>query len=940
MKKNLLFLLFLALVAITPAKAFLVTIPDANFRAKLQTLYSTCFVGAQMETTCTGITSATNLNINNLNITNLSGVEYFTSLLYLYCAQNQLTSLPALPASLRVLYCYQNQLTSLPTLPASLDQLACDQNQLTSLPALPASLQILWCYQNQLTSLPTLPASLYSLQCGQNQLTSLPALPASLGLLQCYQNQLTSLPALPAILQFLWCFQNQLTSLPALPASLFDLSCDQNQLTSLPALPAGLYLLACGSNQLTSLPALPAGLQHLFCDQNQLTSLPVLPANFQRLICFSNQLDFADLEAINPKPSVNYYANPQSYKILPATQTLASLGATLTISGGIGGTLNVYQWYKNNAPISGATSATFSIPAVTATDAGVYRCQVTSTYIGVGTTTGVTITSSNVTINICNITINPSLPNTTIGTPYNQMLTQTGLSGVPTWSVSAGTLPAGLSLATGTGVISGTPTTIGTSTFTIQVTDGTCTQTRTYVVVTICPTITFTNTIASNAIINTPYTFNAGVTGNTTPVTYSISPTLLPAGLSFNTASGLISGTPTAITPSATYTVTADQSAGVCVRTQTYTIVTACPTITFTNTNATIAIVNTPYTLNAGATGNTSILTYSVSPALPAGLNINATTGLISGTPTAITPSATYTVTADQSAGVCVRTQTYTIITACPTITFTNTNATIAIINTPYTLNAGATGNTSILTYSVSPALPAGLSINTTTGLISGTPTAITPSATYTVTAEQSAGVCVRTQTYTFAVANCLPFKLLPVANFLPSGFVGVPYVGATISVANPLAGVTYRYFKRNAINWQTGLTLNEETGVISGTPSFSTSINVVIEAVSLPSGCGSILSSYTLVIYPDPTTSIDNSLDNVVKVYPNPSSDDFNVDFGNINLVKSVVRVYDAQGKSVFSSENNTNLMIIPLGNFASGIYLLEIQTEKGRILKRLAKN
>ena len=51
-------------------------------------------------------------------------------------------------------------------------------------------------------------------------------------------------------------------------------------------------------------------------------------------------------------------------------------------------------------------------------------------------------------------------------------------------------------------------------------------------------------------------------------------------------------------------------------------------------------------------------------------------------------------------------------------------------------------------------------------------------------------------------------------------------------------------------------------------------------------------------------------------------------------------MRVYDAQGKSVFSSENNTNLMIIPLGNFASGIYLLEIQTEKGRILKRLAKN
>ncbi len=85
MKKPFLFLLFLALIAITPAKAFLVTIPDANFRARLQTLYPACFVGTQMETTCTSVTTAISLNVDNLNIANLSGVQYFTSLQNLQC---------------------------------------------------------------------------------------------------------------------------------------------------------------------------------------------------------------------------------------------------------------------------------------------------------------------------------------------------------------------------------------------------------------------------------------------------------------------------------------------------------------------------------------------------------------------------------------------------------------------------------------------------------------------------------------------------------------------------------------------------------------------------------------------------------------------------------------------------------------------------------------
>ena len=57
--------------------------------------------------------------------------------------------------------------------------------------------------------------------------------------------------------------------------------------------------------------------------------------------------------------------------------------------------------------------------------------------------------------------------------------------------------------------------------------------------------------------------------------------------------------------------------------------------------------------------------------------------------------------------------------------------------------------------------------------------------------------------------------------------------------------------------------------------------------------------------------------------------------------MAKSLVRVYDAQGKTVFSSETeiNNNTMKITLENAASGLYLLEIDSKKGRVIKRLIK-
>jgi uncharacterized repeat protein (TIGR01451 family) len=272
-------------------KAQYVTIPDANFRNFLQANYPSCMSGGMLDTTCTAVVNATTqVDISNQGITDLTGIQYFKNLKYLYCYSNQLTSLPVLPASLTTLTCYLNQLASLPALPASLTDLECSNNQLTSLPILPASLTTLDCIDNQLTSLPVLPASLTQLLCDDNQLTSLPTLPASLISLWCENNQLTSLPALPASLRDLLCSSNQLTSFPVLPVSLKTLWGNYNQFTSFPVLPASLRSLQCSGNQLTSLPALPASLTFLGCVYNQLTTLPALPDSLWKLFCSNNQL--------------------------------------------------------------------------------------------------------------------------------------------------------------------------------------------------------------------------------------------------------------------------------------------------------------------------------------------------------------------------------------------------------------------------------------------------------------------------------------------------------------------------------------------------------------------------------------------------------------------------------------------------------------------------
>ena len=318
------------------------------------------------------------------------------------------------------------------------------------------------------------------------------------------------------------------------------------------------------------------------------------------------------------------------------------------------------------------------------------------------------------------------------------------------------------------------------------------------------------------------YTVGVAITPNTpnssggNVSSYSVSPAL-PAGLSLNTSTGVILGTPTAAASSAIYTVTASNSAGSATAALSITLnsaVTAPSGLTY-STNPAVYTAGAAITPNTPNSSGGDVSSYSVSPALPAGLSLNTSTGVISGTPTAAASSADYSVTASNSAGsanVALTITVNTYVTAPSGLTY-STNPVAYTAGAAITPNTPNSSGGDVSSYNVLPALPAGLSLNTSTGVISGTPTAAASSAVYTVTASNSAGsatvaLTITVNTYVTA-PNWLTYSTNPA--------VYTVGVAITPNTPNSSGGNVSSYSVSPAL--PAGLSLNTSMGVISGTP-------------------------------------------------------------------------------------------------------------------------
>ena len=148
----------------------------------------------------------------------------------------------------------------------------------------------------------------------------------------------------------------------------------------------------------------------------------------------------------------------------------------------------------------------------------------------------------------------------------------------------------------------------------------------------------------------------------------------------------------------------------------------------------------TPITANSPTSAGGAVASYSVSPGLPVGLTLNTITGVINGTPTAVTATASYIVTASNASGSTTASLSITVNVAAPAGLSYTTGTAAYSVGTMIPANSPTSTGGAATSYAVSPALPAGLSLSTSTGIISGTPTAVAAAASYTVTASNSTG--------------------------------------------------------------------------------------------------------------------------------------------------------------------------------------------------------
>ena len=183
--------------------------PDANFR----TIVEGFDTNNDSSLSDTEIAAVKKINCFRKRITNLKGIEYFTSLNNLWCAENKLTALDVSKnTALTDLYCSSNQLTTLDiSKNTALTDLDCGRNQLTTLDVSKnTALTYLSCGYNQLTTLDVSKnTALTYLSCRNNQLTTLDVSKnTALTKLSCDNNQLTSLDVSNTDMDDLNCYDN------------------------------------------------------------------------------------------------------------------------------------------------------------------------------------------------------------------------------------------------------------------------------------------------------------------------------------------------------------------------------------------------------------------------------------------------------------------------------------------------------------------------------------------------------------------------------------------------------------------------------------------------------------------------------------------------------------------------------------------------------------
>jgi Putative Ig domain len=287
--------------------------------------------------------------------------------------------------------------------------------------------------------------------------------------------------------------------------------------------------------------SLPSGLS-LSSSTGTITGTPTGEVNAQGFT-----VTVTDNAKNNAQAALTLTVNPPA-PLSIATSSLPGGALTIAYSANLAATGGVapYTWsYTGNLPPGLSLS---SAGAITGTPTSVGTFNFTAHAVDSDTHAANTASAPlSITIAAAPLQITTaSLPQGVINTVYSDPTLQaTGGTPSYTWSISAGSLPTGLTLNANTGSITGTPTATGTFNFTAKVTDSTSQTATAPLSITINTTLSVTTTSLPNGNVGAAYAATLQASGGVQPYTWSLSSGSLPPGLTLNPATGSIAGTPT-----------------------------------------------------------------------------------------------------------------------------------------------------------------------------------------------------------------------------------------------------------------------------------------------------------------------------------------------------------------------------------------------------------
>lgn len=524
-------------------------------------------------------------------------------------------------------------------------------------------------------------------------------------------------------------------------------------------------------------------------------------------------------------------ASAASNTVTPQTVPIAGpVSATVNYNSSANPiTLNITGGTASSVAVATAAShgtATASGNTVSYTPTGSYAGSDNFTYTA--TNSAGTSAPATVTITIAAPTLALTPASSTLVGNYGQAFSQTftASGGAAPYSYQAtGTLPNGVTLNTQTGVLSGTPTQPGTYAITITAEDSSFgagapfsvqrsyTLTVNAAIIAVAP--------ATLPVANVGVNYSAALTANggIGPYSFAVTGGALPVGLALS-SDGTLAGTPTA-GGTFNFTATATDTHGQ-IGSRAYTVTATAPTIAVTPASLPGATATVAYSQTLSSVGGIAPYTYAVtSGAVPAGVTL-ASSGVLSGTPTAA-GTFTFTVTSTDSStgsGPYTGSRAYTFVVAAPSITITPATVPGGQAGTAYSQTFTATGGSGAHTFAMSGgALPAGLTLSTV-GVLSGTPT-VSGSFNVTLTATDGLGF-TGSQAYTLAIGA--PTVVVSASTTNATGQVGVPY-SAQYSASGGTAPYAYAVTS-GAL--PPGVVLSA-AGALSGTPTAAGTFNFTI---------------------------------------------------------------------------------------------------------------